>query len=38
LFPRVLAPVERQAFLSWSLANPWPFDGIHLGRAGSIGA
>jgi hypothetical protein len=26
LFPRVLAPVERQAFAAWSSANPWPFD------------
>jgi hypothetical protein len=26
LFPRVLAPVERQAFVAWSSANPWPFD------------
>ncbi len=26
LFPRVLAPVERQAFVAWSSENPWPFD------------
>jgi hypothetical protein len=28
LFPSVLAPVERQAFVKWSTENPWPFDGL----------
>jgi hypothetical protein len=35
LFPRALAPIERQTFLAWSLANPWPFEGIHPGGIGS---
>ena len=34
LFPQALAPIERQAFLAWTLANPWPFKGIHLGGVG----
>ena len=27
LFPRLLVPIERQAFLAWSSANPWPLKG-----------
>jgi len=28
LFPAVLAPVERQGFVAWSRAHPWPLNGI----------
>ncbi|HML27506.1 MAG TPA: hypothetical protein PKE16_01450 [Hyphomicrobium sp.] len=26
LLPETLTPVERQMFLAWTSANPWPFD------------
>jgi hypothetical protein len=34
LFPRLLVPLERQAFLAWSSANPWPLKGTEeLGKS-----
>jgi hypothetical protein len=34
MFPQALAPIERQAFLAWTLANPWPFKGIRFDDIG----